>query len=185
MPAAESPRRRIAMTMTVIYLAARALHVLLGAFWLGSVVFVVYFLMPSMAEAGPDAAKVMAGLIKRRYLAVVPVVALLTILLGLWLYWRFTGGFDPAQLGTPGAMVFGTGGILAIAAIHVGLLGMRRNTLRALARSRDAAALPDGAEKAAAMQAIRALRQRALVAGQIVAVLLVITALLMAIGHYV
>ena len=45
----------------VLYLVARALHVLFGALWAGSVFFVVYFLSPSMAEAGPDAAKVMAA----------------------------------------------------------------------------------------------------------------------------
>lgn len=171
--------------MTMIYLTARALHVVLGAIWLGTVFFVAYFLMPSMAEAGPDSAKVMAGLAKRRFLNVIPVIALLTIALGLWLYWRFTGGFDPAQSGTPGAMVFGTGGILAIVAIHIGLLGMRRNTKRAMTKSLQIAAMPDGAEKSQAMLAVQGLRQRAQMAGQITAVLLIVTTALMALGHYV
>jgi len=171
--------------MTVVYLTARALHVLLGALWVGSVFVVVYFVSPSMAEAGPDAAKVMAGLMKRRLLNVIPIIALATIVLGLWLYWRFTGGFDPALSGSPGGMVFGAGGLIAIIAIHIGLLGMRRNTLRAIARSKAIAGMPDGAEKSQAMAAVQELRNRAATAGRITAVLLMVTVVLMALGHYV
>lgn len=171
--------------MTMVYLTARALHVLLGAIWVGSVFFVAYFLSPSMTEAGPDSAKVMAGLLKRRFLNIVPVIALTTIVLGLWLYWRVTGGFDPALSGTPGAMVFGAGGVIAIVAIHIGLLGMRRNTLRAIKKSKEIAAMPDGAEKSKAMLAVQDLRTRAQTAGRITAILLMVTTILMALGHYV
>jgi uncharacterized membrane protein len=171
--------------MTFLYLTARALHVLLGAIWVGTVFFFAYFLAPSMAEAGPDAAKVMAGLVKRRFLNVLPVIALTAIALGLWLYWRFTGGFDPAQSGTPGAMVFGAGGVLAIVAIHIGLLGMRRNTVRAMQKAKDAAAMPDGAEKSRTLLQAQELRTRAATAGRITAALLIVTTILMALGHYV
>jgi uncharacterized membrane protein len=171
--------------MTEIYLATRVLHVVLGAFWMGAIVFAAFYLMPAVAEAGPDGAKVMAGIVRRKYLNVVPIVALVNIVSGFWLYWRFTGGFDPGLSGTPGAMVFGTGGILAVVALHIGLLGMRRNILKAGALTAKASALPDGAERAALMAEANARRKRAFRAGPIVAIILILTTALMALGHYV
>jgi uncharacterized membrane protein len=171
--------------MNLVYLTARALHVLLGALWVGSVFFMVYFLSPAMAEAGPDGARVMAALMKRRVMNLIPVIALSTIVLGLWLYWRFTGGFDPAVSGSPAGMVFGAGGLIAIIAVHIGILGMRRNTLRAMAQSKAMAAMPDGPQKSQAMAAVQEFRSRAGTAGRITMVLLMVTTVLMAVGHYV
>lgn len=171
--------------MTEIYLATRVLHIVLGAFWMGAIVFVAFFLMPAMGEAGPDGAKVMAGLVRRNYLNLVPIVALVNILSGFWLYWRYTGGFDRALSGTPGAMVFGTGGILAVVALHIGVLSMRRNILRAMKLAGQAAATSDAAEKTALIGRAAALRVRASKAAPIVAILLILTTALMALGHYV
>jgi hypothetical protein len=82
-------------------------------------------------------------------------------------------------------MIFGTGGILAIIALHIGLLAMRRNVIKAGALTAKAGALPDGAEKAALMAEAMARRTRAMRAGPVVAVMLLITTALMALGHYV
>jgi len=171
--------------MTEFYLSMRITHVVVGAFWVGAVVFMAFFLTPAVAEAGPDGAKVMAGLIRRKVLNIIPIVALVNIISGLWLFWRLTGGFDRTLSGTPGAMVFGTGGILAIIALHIGLLAMRRNLLKAGALAAKAGGLPDGAENAALMADAMARRKRAMRAGPIVAVMLLVTSALMAIGHYV
>ena len=171
--------------MMELFLSMRVIHVVLGAFWVGAIVFAAFFLTPAVAEAGPEGAKVMAGLVRRKYLTIVPIVAIVNILSGLWLYWRLTSGFDPVMSGTPGAMVFGTGGIIAIIAFHIGLLGMRRNMIKAMALMAKAGPMPDGAEKAAAMAEAQARRKRAMRAGPIVAVMLLITAALVALGHYV
>ena len=171
--------------MIELYLTMRVVHVVLGAFWVGTIVFAAFFLTPAVAEAGPDGAKVMAGLIRRKYLTLVPIVATVNILSGLWLFWRMTSGFDRVMSGTPGAMVFGTGGILAIIAFHIGMLGIRRNMMKAMALTAKAGSLPDGADKAAAMAEAQARRTRAMRAGPIVAVMLLITTALMALGHYV
>lgn len=171
--------------MTEIYLATRVLHVLLGSFWMGAIVFVAFYLMPAVRDAGPDGAKVMSGLVRRHYLNVVPIVALVNVLSGFWLYWRYTGGFDRALSGTPGAMVFGTGGILAVIALHIGFLSMRRNILRAMTLAGQAAHTADAAEKAALVARATALRLRAAKAAPIVAILLIVTTALMALGHYV
>lgn len=171
--------------MNEFYLVMRVSHVVFGALWVGTVTFMAFILMPAVAEAGPDGAKVMAGLMRRKLLNLVPTVALVNVISGLWLYWKYTGGFDRTLSGTPGAMVFGTGGILAIIALHIGLLAMRRNIIKAGALAAKAGGLPDGAEKAALMAESMARRKRAMRAGPIVAVILLVTTVLMAIGHYV
>src|SRR6185503_7665290 len=43
-------------------------------------------------EAGPDAGKVMAGLMKRRIPVIMPLVALIALVSGMWLFQRLSGG---------------------------------------------------------------------------------------------
>jgi hypothetical protein len=50
-------------------------------------------------DAGPDGTKVMQALQKRRYLDVMPAVALLTLVSGFWLYWRTFGRVHPEHRG--------------------------------------------------------------------------------------
>jgi hypothetical protein len=115
----------------------------------------------------------------------VPIVAMVNVASGFWLYWRYTAGFDPALSATPGAMVFGTGGIMATIALFLGLYGMRRNLITAGALSAKAAGLPDGAEKTALMADAATRRKRAMRAAPIVGVMLLVTTVLMALGHRV
>ena len=171
--------------MTWMYLVARVLHVTLGALWVGAMTFAAFFLMPAIAEAGPDGAKVMAGINKRKYMTILPAVAGTNVLLGLWLYWRYTNGFDPAISRTPGAMVFGAGGVIAIIALTAGMNAVRGNMIKAGALAMKAGGMPDGAEKAKLMSEAAARRQRAMRAAPIVSVMLLITVMLMAIGHYI
>ena len=74
--------------MDMPLILARVLHISMGVFWAGTIVFNAIFLSPSMRDAGPDGAKVAAGLMKRRFLDVMPIVALTSILSGLYLLWR-------------------------------------------------------------------------------------------------
>ena len=171
--------------MTWMYLSARVLHITLGALWVGAMVFAAFFLMPAVAEAGPDGAKVMAGINRRQYMNILPVVAVLNVVSGLWLYWRLTNGFQADLSRTPGAMVFGTGGLIAIVALHIGLTSVRKNMLKAGALMAKAGGMPDGDEKKKLMAEAGARRMRAFRAAPIVAVMLLLTVLLMAIGHYV
>ena len=66
--------------MDAAMLLARLIHVVGGVFWVGAMIFVTFFLMPAFAEAGPDAQKVMNGITKRRYVQILPAVAVLVIL---------------------------------------------------------------------------------------------------------
>lgn len=165
------------------YLSIRALHVLCGALWAGFAVFGAVWLMPMMQDLGPDAAKAGQSLERRGFMAAVPVVALLAILSGAWLYWRFTGGFGPEASATPAAMAFGTGGVLAILSWILGGLFIGRSMAKAGALSIAAAKAPE-AERGKMLAQAAALRRSAMLFNRLVALLLVIIVTLMSVAHY-
>jgi uncharacterized membrane protein len=170
--------------MSIGMLIARFLHILLGVFWAGTLIFNAIYLAPAMGEAGPDAAKVMAGIQRRRFMDVMPVVALITILSGLWLYWRISGGFDPQWSRSRTGMAYGIGGILAIVALGIGV-GILRPTMMRIGRNvGQAAQATDPAQREALMAPLPALRSRSASAGRAVAVLLALATALMAIARY-
>jgi hypothetical protein len=135
-------------------------------------------------DLGPDGGKVAISLKRRGYLVAIPVIAVTAILTGVWLYWRFTAGFSPEVSRTPGAMAFGTGGILAILSFLIGMLMISRSMMRATALMQQAMASSDDHDKRRLMAAAAGFRGRAAVGGRVVAMLVVITIVLMSIGHY-
>lgn len=170
--------------MDASFLLARVLHVALGVFWAGTLIFNAAFLLPSMRDAGPDGAKVGAGLMKRRFLDIMPVVALVTILSGLYLYWRVSSGFNAQYMGSPVGMTYGLGAVISVVALALGVGIMRPAMLRAAALSQGAAvAAPE--EREHAMATAQELRARAGRTGVVVAWLLAAATLSMALARYV
>jgi hypothetical protein len=171
--------------MNAIFLSVRALHVLLGAIWLGAAVLMTYFVLPSVEDAGPDGGKVVMALLRRQFAAFVASVSGLTVVTGFWLYWHFTAGFDPALSATPGAMVFGTGGLLGFIAAGLTSAIVIKNIKRAAALMKEAEGTSDITARATLLSQAVHFRRKAGGAGRIVALMLVVTIILMAIGHYV
>lgn len=169
--------------MDPLMLVMRLLHIVLGVFWAGTMIFHAFFLLPSMREAGPEGAKVAQGLMRRRFLTVMPVVAVLTILSGLWLYWKVSLGFQPEYMGSGWGMAIGTAMILAVVALGLGLAIVRPSMLKSMAISQAAASAPP-AEREARIREAQALRARAGKANVWVAGLLLITVALMAVARY-
>jgi len=160
-----------------MYILLRVIHVVFGAVWVGMALSSAVFVLPILGLTGPDAGRIMGRLQSRVW--VLPVIATLTILSGVWLFWR-RGYMGPAG-GTQPAMALGAGGVLGIVAYIIGATVISRSMAKAtsLGAQIDSAA---PAEKAAIVAQIGALRQRAISATRLVAVLLVVTVLLMAIG---
>lgn len=165
-------------------LIMRLLHIGLGVFWAGTVVFSAIFLFPSIVDAGPEGAKVGAALNRRRFMQIMPVIAGLTILSGLWLYWKVSGGFQPAFMRSGMGITIGLGATAAILAFLVGVVVMRPAMTRAanLAQSAGQAA-PE--ERQAVLMAALASRQRGIRAGQVVAVLVALAVTAMALARYI
>jgi uncharacterized membrane protein len=168
--------------MDLLQIVLRLVHIVLGAFWVGALIFNAYFLMPAMLEAGPDAMKVAAGLTRRRFLDVLPAVAALTLLSGLWLYWRVSLGFQPAYMGSAVGITYGLGALAALIGFVIGVVIVRRSMLKATALTQGAASAPD---REAKLAQAGALRVRAAQTSKLIALLLIIAVAAMAVGRYV
>jgi uncharacterized membrane protein len=165
-------------------LILRTIHILLGVFWAGTIIFFAIFMLPSLRDLGPDGAKVMGALQKRRYMEIMPAVALLTIITGFWLYWIVSGGFDPAYMGSRSGMLYGVGGVTAVLALLIGVTVIRSAAMRVGAIMQKLPQMPAGAERDALMVEVQRLRQRTGFGSSIVALLLIITVSLMAVTRY-
>ncbi len=168
--------------MSPFYLLMRIVHILTGAIWVGIAVFSAYFLMPAVGDAGPDGMKVAAALERRGFVVFMPVLATLTVLTGIWLYWRYTGGFSAAISRSHAGRAFGGGGALAILAAILGGAVLSRAAKKASTLAREAAAMPDGPNRAATLASAQRFRLRALAVARIVAVLVLITLVLMSVA---
>jgi uncharacterized membrane protein len=163
----------------------RVIHILVGVFWVGTVLFIAAFLGPSVRGAGPAGGGVMQQLVQVRRLPLwLMGAAIVTIVSGLGLYWLDSSGFRSAWLGSGPGRVFGLGGAFAILAM---IVGMAVNTptgrrLEALSARIQGSGRPPAPEEAAEMQRLQIRLARATIA---VAVLLVLATAAMAVARYV
>jgi uncharacterized membrane protein len=169
---------------TLLFLLLRATHVLLAALWVGATAFTTFYLMPALEEAGAAAGPVMGALIRRKIHAFMASIGGITVLTGFYLYYRFTGGFDPALSGSIGAMVFGTGGICGLVALILGGAVVSRNAKKMGDLGARLATTPE-AQRGALVAEMAAIRRKTATFSRIVIVLQVIALLCMAVGHYV
>jgi uncharacterized membrane protein len=169
--------------MDPLQIALRVVHIVGGVFWAGGMLFVTHFLEPAVRDSGPDGAKVMQALQKRRYMDVMPVVAAFTLVSGFWLYFRTFGGAHPGPGASGPALWLGTGGLLALVAFVVGMTLVRPSAVRAGALGVELAQAPPERKDALAAEVAR-LRRRMRLGGRIVAGLLGLTIICMAVGRY-
>jgi len=155
--------------MDWLMLVLRLIHVGGGAMWVGMMAFMVFFLTPALAEAGPEAGKVMAALQRQRIMIIMPVIALLTIGSGLWLMVRAYGG--PGNLAASRmGMALNVGAAAAILSFLIGIIFMRPAMMRATVTTDPAAA--------------QRLRARGATLGRLVARLLILALAAMAVARY-
>ncbi len=173
------------MNANWLFLLLRVIHVVAGVLWVGGVVFMTRFLLPSARAAGPAAGPMMQQLSARKLAAYTPIVAVLTVLAGIGLYWHDSAGFRSHEwLSSPSAMTFGAGGILAIVVWILGLIviGPAGKRMTELGASMQQAGGPPAPERIAEMQAVQA---RMSWSTRVASVLLIATAILMAVARYV
>jgi hypothetical protein len=150
--------------------------------WVGFVVLITFFLMPTIEEAGPEGGKIMAGLAKRGLTAFIPSIAGLTVLTGIILFW-LSGRFS-APNATPGGWFISVGALLGLIAAIVGGSVVGRGVNRAIALGAEAATTSDAKARAQILADLGKTRARVAAASKVVAVLLIVTVLLMAVGPH-
>lgn len=170
--------------MNVLFLVARALHVVCAALWLGGVAVLTFYVAPAAESMGPDAGKFMGAMQRGGLHIFMQAVAGLTVLLGLYLFWHFTAGFDSTISRSTGGIFFSTGGVLGIIALIIGGSIVGRGA-KALGEMGPKLAAADPATRAKLMGEMESLQGRVRTFGRLVVVLVLVTTILMAVAHYV
>src|SRR6266550_4242025 len=143
-----------------LLLVLRFSHVFFGALWVGMMAFQTFFLMPALAEVGPESGKFMAALMRRRLPVILPIVALITLVSGFWLFQRVSGGAPAGLMRTPMGLAF-----------LLGIVVMRPAMMQSTALQQSlASASPE--ERATRSAEIQRLRARGAMTGWVVMILL-------------
>ncbi|HEY9382180.1 MAG TPA: hypothetical protein VIP80_01585 [Gemmatimonadales bacterium] len=162
----------------------RLIHIAGGVFWAGTMLFAAVFLEPSVREAGPDGAKVMLGLMRRKYMVVMPIVAALTILAGVGLLEQVSGGFHPDWMSSPTGITLSLGAAIAILAFLIGIFFVRPAAMRLAVLMPQMMQSPEGQAREVLMAEAQGLRTRLRRGGRVVAALLGVTTIAMAVARY-
>jgi len=170
--------------MQGVMIALRSVHIVLGVFWVGAVLFINTLLAPSLKAAGPAGGRVMQELRQRRYQDVLTVVASLAILSGLGLLWLDSGGLQRVWLGAPIGIAFCVGGVAGILAFLVGIIVIRPRVIRIDELERELTEAQTEALRNAHLQRMGVLRQELMAWGRGAAVLLVVAVGAMATARY-
>jgi hypothetical protein len=170
--------------MDTYMVVLRILHILAGVFWVGAAFTTILFIQSTAREVGPAAGPFLSHLAgKKRLVDWVLGAAGLTILAGLLLYWRVSGGLDGDWIGSAPGISLTVGALCAIGAFTLGLTVVRPTIMASLALGREVAASggPPSPEQGAQLQAYA---QRSKAVGQVIVPLLVVAVAGMAAARY-
>lgn len=122
-------------------IALRVVHIVTGVIWVGSLFVVVVFVQPSAAALGPAGAPFMSELRRRRFVDVVFVDALFTVLAGSILYWRdwHTLPSFGDWIGSNFGVTLTVGALLAISGLGVAAFVTRPTIVRLVALGKQVA----------------------------------------------
>jgi len=118
----------------------RFIHIFSAIFWVGTTLFMVAFLEPTIKALGPDGSKFMQKLTGGTHFSLTMAVAgWLTVLSGLWMYWPVSGGFNSSVMFVL-RLPLTLGAIAGFAAGIVGTAMQGRSSGRLLALGKEIAA---------------------------------------------
>lgn len=164
-------------------LVLRILHIGGAILWAGTALFMSFFLMPALGQAGPAAGPVMGALVKRRVFVVVPGIAVITMLAGLRMLWLTSLGFSAEYFASPIGQTYLAGTVLSLVAFAVFWTVNRPAMAEIMQLGPQIAQAPD-AEKGALTARLDAARARAARGSQIIAGCLLVTIVAMSVARY-
>src|SRR5712691_6074117 len=141
----------------------RVLHIVVGVFWVGGIVIVARFILPSARALGPAGAPMVSQLVAQRKLPLRLLIAgWVTVLAGIALYMR-AGSLSASTFyaSWPGR-VYGLGGALGVIVVLMGTFGNLPTTKRmmALGAQIQASGGAPAPEQAAEMERLRTRLER-------------------------
>jgi uncharacterized membrane protein len=174
------------MLATDAYLVAlRIVHIATGVIWVGSLFVVVVFVQPSAATLGPAGMPFMSELRRRRFVDVVFIDAVFTVIAGAFLYWHDWHTY-PAfgdWVGSRFGASLTVGGLLAIAGLGVAA-SLTRPTIARLVALGKRVAESGGPPTPETSERIAVLQRRLVVAERVSFTLVLLAVVAMASARY-
>jgi uncharacterized membrane protein len=173
------------LAIDVFIVTMRIVHIVTGVIWVGSLFVVVVFVQPSAAALGAAGAPFMSELRRRRFVDVVFIDALLTVVAGSFLYWhdwQTYPGFGDWIRSSFGASLT-VGALLAIAGLMVAA-GFTRPTIGRLVALGRQIAESGGTPSPETASSIGALQRRLVVAERVSFSLVLLAVVAMASARY-
>ena len=170
------------MSDQVLTILLRLIHILGGLFWVGAMVLLAGFLLPTARATGPAGGNFMRYLMQHRRLQVyLGLAALLTVLSGLVMYGRMAAATHGAWAGSGPGIAYGLGALAALLAAAVGGSIGSSAGRRMLAVGE---AIGAGGPSPEQQAELARLQSRMALGARIAATLLVLAASAMAVGRY-
>jgi uncharacterized membrane protein len=170
------------MTDQALTILLRLVHILGGLFWVGAMVLLAAFLLPTARAMGADGGRFMRYLMEHRRLPVyLGLAALLTVLSGLVMYGRMAAATHGAWAGSRPGIAYGLGALAALLAAAVGGAIGSSAGRRMLAVGE---AIGSGRPTPEQQAELGRLQNRMALGARIAATLLVLAAAAMAVGRY-
>jgi len=169
--------------MSWLSIILRVLHVGGGVFWAGGMFLLAGFVEPVVAAAGPEGGRFM-GRLAGRFTPAMTVAGVTTLVAGVWLLWRDSGGFQSAFMGSGMGVALSIGALSGVVAAVIGLGVGARNALRLRALSGVIQGQPAGPTPEQLGQ-VQALQRRLRLGARITALLLGVAVVCMAVARYV
>ncbi|MEO5815062.1 MAG: hypothetical protein ABIT20_07270 [Gemmatimonadaceae bacterium] len=161
----------------------RLVHIISGALWVGAVVFLAMYLIPTIRALGPNGGRILQQLKMRRFPLYMGSLPGLVLLSGIAMYVHASmitrGAFNRSHTG----MALGIGGVLALLATIIGgaVAGRSADALTALDTD---VQTTGGTPSATQTQEMLRLQARLASGSKTVVVLVLLTTALMAIARY-
>ena len=109
--------------MNVLMLGLRIVHIGAGIFWGGGALMMNFFFGPTV-KATNQVGQQFAGhlMLKTKFVTVMTIMAILTVLAGASLYWLDSGGFTSAWIKSNTGIGFAIGGLFGFVAFIAGVI---------------------------------------------------------------
>jgi len=170
--------------MDIVILVLRLLHIFGGIFWVGASLMLVGFLTPALQASGPAGGQVMQRLMTgSRFNSIFGLSGFVTVLAGVLLYLRTSGGLQPAWIMSPPGLALTIGGLAGIAAGGIGG-GIAGPTAQKIGQLSAQLSRTQGAPSTAQLTELRSLQQKMQQAQRLSVGLMIIAVAGMAVARY-
>jgi hypothetical protein len=170
--------------MDALLISLRIIHLGAAMTWFGGAIVSSFFLQPTVEALGAAGQPFMEHLMNRRRLGIFfPIVAALTVLGGVALYWRDSSGLQLSWITSPTGLAYTIGGLAAILAFVGGGVLIGPGIAEQTAVQGELAA-GDGVPTAAQRERLDRADRRLKLASRIDLPLLLLAGLTMAVARY-